>query len=200
MLSAWQFFETIHLPAFKGYKLYLWFGIGVVAYIVLKQLRILRKNAEWFETQTHEWTHTIVALMFGQKIHSVSAGEGEGVVYHSGRFSRNIFISLAPYCLPVYSYAFCVLRLLSAKRTLHIFDLLIGFTLVFHLVAFKKQTKSYQPDIREFGLPVSYIFIAAFLFFNLTIILLTIRTGIGSAFIYQAEQYLKNLKWVWNYI
>jgi len=200
ILSAWQFIGAAKLIILKSYKLYIWFAIGVGAYIVLKQLPFLRKNAEWFEAQTHEWLHTIVALMFGQKIHSVSAGEGEGMMYHSGRFSRNIFISLAPYCLPIYSYAFCILRLLSAKQTLYIFDLLIGFTLAFHIVSFKKQIKPYQTDIQEFGLTTSYIFIAAFLFFNVTIILLTIKNGISGAVIYQAEQYWHNLQYLWNFL
>ena len=199
LLSVWQFFEITYWLALKSYMLYFWFGIGIITYIVLRQLPFLRKNAVFFETQTHEWLHTIVALMFGQKIHSVSAGEGKGVMYHSGRFTRNIFISLAPYCLPIYTYTFCILRLLSAKQTLYVFDLLIGLTLAFHIVAFKKQTKSYQTDIREFGLLTSYVFIIAFLFFNLTIILLTIKKGIDGAFVYQAEQYWRNLLYVWNY-
>jgi len=200
LLSAWHFFETTYHLALKSYKLYLWFGIGVALYIVLRRLPFLRKNAEWFETQTHEWIHTIVALMFGQKIHSVNAGEGEGVMYHSGRFSRNIFISLAPYCLPIYTYAFCILRLLSAKQSVHIFDLLIGLTLTFHIVAFTKQTKPHQFDIQEFGLLTSYLFIAAFLFFNFTVILMTVKKGIDGAFVYQAEHYWKNLQYVWGYI
>jgi hypothetical protein len=148
LLSVWQFLETTYYLALKSYKIYVWFGIGIVAYIILRRLPFLSKNLEWFETQTHEWLHTIVALIFGQKIHSVSAGENEGVMYHSGRFSRNIFISLAPYCLPLYTYTFCVLRLLSANKSVYIFDLLIGLTLTFHIVAFKKQTKAYQSDIQ----------------------------------------------------
>jgi hypothetical protein len=144
LFSGWQFFETTYWLALKSYQLYMWFGVGVGLHAVLRILPFINKNAEWFETQTHEWLHTIVALMFGQKIHAVSAGEREGVTYHSGRFTRNIFISLAPYCLPFYTYVFCVLRLLSAKQALYIFDLLIGLTATFHFVAFKKQTKSYS--------------------------------------------------------
>ncbi len=200
LLSAWSFFETTYWLALKSYKLYLWFGVGVVIYVVLRKLPVVNQNAEWFEVQTHEWLHTVVALMFGHRIHSVSASDREGVMYHSGRFMHNIFISLAPYCLPIYTYAFCILRLLSARQTVYIFDLLIGLTLAFHLVAFKKQTKPYQVDIREFGTVVSYLFIAAFLLFNLTIILLTIKKGVDGAFVYQAEQYWANLQGVWNYI
>jgi hypothetical protein len=145
-LAAVEFYSAI-LWAVKHLAVYKWVGAGMGVYLLLRLLPFLNKNTEWFETQTHEWLHTIVALMFGQKIHSVSAGERDGVMYHSGHFTRNIFISLAPYCLPLYTYVFCVLRLLSAKQTLYIFDLLIGLTAAFHFVAFKKQTKSYQPDI-----------------------------------------------------
>jgi hypothetical protein len=200
LLSGWQLIETTYWLAIKSYKLYMWFGIGVGVYLVLRKIPLLHKNAEWFETQTHEWLHTIVALLFGQKIHAVNAGEKEGVMYHSGRFSRNIFISLAPYCLPLYTYAFCLLRLLSDRQTLYIFDLLIGLTLAFHLSVFLKQAKPYQTDIKEFGYLTSYTFIAAFLFFNITIVLLTVKTGLDDAFIYQFEQYWKNILSVWRHL
>lgn len=200
LLSVWLFFETVSWLVLENYRLYMWFGIGVGAYIVLRRIPFLRKNAEWFETQTHEWIHTIVALIFGRRIHFVGAGQDEGVVYHSGRLGRNIFISLAPYCFPIYTLFFCILRLLGAQEWLHIFDLMIGLTLAFHLVAFMKQTRPYQPDLRVFSLATSYIFIVAFLLFNLMIVLLTVKMGIGSAFVYLAEQYWGKLQYVYGFL
>jgi hypothetical protein len=200
LLSIWELFETTYSLARGSYKQYSWFGLGIIAYILVRRLPFISKNIDWFETQTHEWLHTIVAIMFGQKIHSVSASISEGVMYHSGRFAHNIFVSLAPYCLPVYTYAFCVLRLLSAKQTLHIFDLLIGFTLAFHLIAFWKEARPYQTDIRKSGLFISYVFITAFLSFNLTTILLTIQKGIGNAIVFIMGQFWDDIQNIWNWI
>jgi len=200
LLSTWQFFETTFWLVVKSSKLYLWFSIGIVIYIIIRRLSFLRKNAKWFETWTHELIHTIVGLLFLQKIHSFRAGDGAGEIYHSGHFSRNIFISLAPYCLPIYTYIFCILRLLSASKSLWIFDLMIGLTLAFHVVCFLKQTRSYQTDIREFGLITSYFYIASFQLFNATIVLLTIKVGIWNAFIYQTTHFWKIIIYCLNYM
>jgi hypothetical protein len=64
----------------------------------------------------------------------------------------------------------------------------------------KSKQNPIQPDIREYGRFISYIFIAAFLFFNATIILLTVKMGVDGALMYQYEQYWKNLQQVWNFI
>lgn len=200
LLNAWQFFETTYWLVSKSYKLYLWLSVGIVAFTIIRRLPFLRINAKWFETWTHELTHTIVGLLFFQKIHSFRAGDGEGEIYHSGHFSRNIFISLAPYCLPVYTYLFCIMRLLSASKSLWIFDLLIGLTLAFHAACFKKQTRSYQTDIKEYGLITSYLFISSFLLFNATIVLLTVKMGIWNALTYQLMHFWKDFVYWWCFI
>lgn len=200
LLSSWQFFETTYWLVLKSYRLYLWFSIGILIYVIIRRLPFLRLNAKWFETWTHELIHTIVGLLFFQKIHSFRADEVEGEIYHSGHFSRNIFISLAPYCLPIYTYLFCVLRLMSASKSLWVLDLLIGLTLAFHTVCFRKQTRSYQTDIREFGLIASYLFIVSFLLFNATIVLLTVKIGIWNALIYQFTYFWKDIVYCWCFI
>ncbi len=75
-------------------KTYLWFIIGFGAYIVLKGS--LQKNLVFLEIFTHELTHTIVGLVFFQKIHSFHATNGEGgAISHSGKMTNNPFILLA---------------------------------------------------------------------------------------------------------
>ena len=199
LFTTWQFIEAVYRMTLN-YRLYLWFGGGIVTYTILRRFGFFKKNLEWFEIHTHEWLHIIVALMFGQKIHSISAGEKGGVMYHSGRFNKNIFISLAPYCLPLYTYFFCILRLLGERRNFYIFDLLIGFTLAFHILCFKKQTNSQQTDIRQFGVMLSYLFITAFLLFNVTVILNSVKIGITDAFIYQFKHYWLDVDALYNYL
>ncbi len=45
---------------FLHLKLYMWFFIGVSAYLVLRLIPLLRKNEEWLQVFSHELTHTIV--------------------------------------------------------------------------------------------------------------------------------------------
>ncbi|MDR2084533.1 MAG: hypothetical protein LBP67_06025 [Bacteroidales bacterium] len=195
-LSIYQLGETFYYYVFKDYKAYMWFGIGMGVYFILRL--ILNKNKRWFQTFTHELSHTVVGLMFFRKIHSFRAGEGEGEIYHSGRYRKNIFISLAPYCLPIYTYLFCIIRIICAEEYLYIFDILLGFTLAFHLTCFFSQMGAHQTDIREFGLFTSYVFIFAFMAFNVTIVLLTIQMGLIDAFVCQFKNFWSDIMVVWE--
>jgi hypothetical protein len=184
----------------KHYALYKWFGAGFGAYFILRLLPFVRKNGEVFQTFTHELTHTIVAAMFMRKIHYFHAEEHSGVMGHSGGKFGNIFIMLAPYCLPIFTYAFLILRLLSDLKLLYVFDILIGFTTAFHAVCFAKQTRNYQTDIQNYGLATSSLFISAFLFFNVSIILLSIKYDIWTAFCKLFTSYCNDIIVCWNYI
>ncbi len=174
-------------------KAYLWFIIGFVAYIVLKGL--LQKNLDFLETFTHELTHTIVVLAFFQKIHLFHATNGEGgAISHSGKMTNNPFILLAPYCLPVYTFALLILRLWITIKALWIIDLLIGLTFGFHAIAMKKQIGRFQPDIQYYGIFFSCLFIVAFILFHLILIIWSMRSGIDGAL----AHWLNNFVYVWK--
>lgn len=176
-------------------KVYLWFAIGFLSYLVLKGL--LRKNHNFLETFTHELTHTIVGLVFFQKIHSFQATDSKGgAIYHSGKFKKNVFISLAPYCLPIYTFALLIIRLWIASKFLWIFELLIGLTVGFHIITIKKQIGRYQSDIQDCGIFFSYLFIWAFIMLNLALIIWSMRSGIDGAII----KWWQNLVYVWGVI
>jgi hypothetical protein len=161
-------------------KIYLWFIIGFGTYIMLKG--VLQKNLDFLETFTHELTHTIVGLVFFQKIHSFHATNGEGgAISHSGKMTDNPFILLAPYCLPVYTFALLILRLWITSKALWIIDLLIGLTFGFHAIAMKKQIGRFQPDIQYHGIFFSYLFIGAFILFHSALIIWSMRSGIDCA-------------------
>ncbi|GHT64307.1 hypothetical protein AGMMS50239_21780 [Bacteroidia bacterium] len=179
----------------KHLSFYKWLGVGIAAYFVLRLL--FRKNEEWLQTQTHEWTHVFVALLFGHKIHYSYAQEGSGEMSHSGRFG-GLFISLAPYCFPIFTYLFLLMRIIGSWQSLYIFDILIGFTAAFHAHCFRKQTGPYQPDIQAYGLPLSYLFITAFLLFNACVIVLSVKMGIVNAYERLISQYWKDIIMVWK--
>lgn len=184
----------------KHLSKYQWMLYGMAAYFIIRKFRFFSRNEEWMQTTSHEVTHAIVGLMFFHKIHSLEAHEDHGVVYHSGKKFGDIFISLAPYCLPITTYAFLLMRILGASKMLYVFDILIGFSLAFHLVCFWKQTRLNQPDIISQGYIRAFLFIFVSWFFNTTIILLSIRKGIIGAIQYIFPQYWSDLCNLWNLI
>ena len=187
------------IPAVKWgvshYIIYKWVGLGMAIYFVLSIIRLFNKNLEWLRTFSHELTHTVVGLMFLRKIHSFEAGQGEGVMSHSGglRFGT-IFISLPPYCLPLFTFPLLLLRELSAANSLYIFDILIGLSLAFHIGCFRSQIGRHQTDITSVGVFKSYIFIFAMWIVNLTIILMSIRMGVIDAFKNLGIEYWENIR------
>ena len=187
------------IPAVKWgvshYIIYKWVGLGMAIYFVLSIIRLFNKNLEWLRTFSHELTHTVVGLMFLRKIHSFEAGQGKGVMSPSGglRFGT-IFISLAPYCLPLFTFPLLLLRELSAANSLYIFDILIGLSLAFHIGCFRSQIGRHQTDITSVGVFKSYIFIFAMWIVNLTIILMSIRMGVLDAFKNLGIEYWENIR------
>lgn len=142
-------------------SLYQWVVVGFVAYSIFH--KYVSFNLEWLETDSHEKIHGIVGWLFGRRIHSAHSEEGSGCIYTSGNsfWSRwgMLPMSLAPYCLPLWTYSILWLRPFIGNRGLWIFDILVGTTLAFHYFCFKSQTKSNQPDINQYPLSFSYTYI-----------------------------------------
>ncbi len=165
------------------WMVYKWVLMGMGGYFLLRILRIFTRNESWMQTFSHELSHTVVGMMFLRRIHTFSASRGEGEITHSGRIEfGQMFIALAPYCLPIFTYALLFLRLLGAAKSLYIFDIMIGVTFAFHLLCFWRQTGNHQTDIRSVGYLRAYLFLIWAWVFNATIILLSIRIGVLDAF------------------
>ena len=189
---------TEFIPAVKWavshYIIYKWVGLGVAIYFALSIIRLFNKNLEWLRTFSHELSHTIVGMMFLRKIHSFEAGIGSGVMSHSGGFRfGTIPISLAPYCLPIFTYLLLFLRVLGAESSLYIFDIMIGVTLAFHIGCFRSQIGLHQTDITSVGAFRSALFIVAMWIVNLSVLLLSIRYGVFKAFKELAIAYYDSL-------
>ncbi len=179
---------------------YQWLIYGAIAYFVFRRFKFVSNNEKWLQTTTHELTHAIVGMLFLHKIHSLQADEESGVVYHSGENFGAIFISLAPYCLPIYTYILMLFRLLGASEMLYIFDLFIGISLSFHINCFRKQTRLDQPDIQGQGYVRAFMFIVCAWLFNASIILLSVKMGILKAFSHLLYGYWKDIVYVWSLI
>lgn len=139
-------------------ELYLWVSVGCVLYLIIH--RYLPKNNGWLETNAHENIHAFVAFILLRKVHSIQADERQGVVYTSGhRGITYILTSLAPYHLPLSTYGLLMIRPLIDFEGRWIYDILVGMSLCFHIICFVKQTRPDQPDINQFPLPFSYLYI-----------------------------------------
>lgn len=198
-LTCTEFFPVL-MYACKHIAVYQWLLYGMGAYFIIRRFNFFSRNEQFLQTTSHEATHAIVGMMFFHKIHSLQADEDHGVVYHSGRKIGDIFISLAPYCLPIFTYAFLLLRIMGANKMLYVFDLFIGFTLAFHLMCFISQTRLYQSDIQGQGYIKSFLFLFVAWFFNATIILLSIRKGIIGALTYIFPKYWDDIINWFNFI
>lgn len=177
MLMCFFVFLKSLVGIVQSYQNYLFFAIGGVVYFLLAKLA--KKNISFFHTFTHEFAHMIVGLLFGKKIVSFYAGSSDGgVIKLNGKL--NIFIILAPYCLPTLTYLFLLLPLIT-----HLPDWYMGFvglSLAFHLHAFKRQTRADQSDIQRNGVVLSMLFIFTFLMFNLAVTIYSVNFNLLIAF------------------
>ena len=180
-------------PLTWNLPVYQWTGIGIVAFFVIS--RFFNKNLNWFSTFSHELTHTIVSIFLFRKIHSFQAGRGTGEISTSGNSNTLVFVDLAPYCLPVFTYFLLGLRMMLVKNMLMYYDILIGLSIGFHIYCFKTQTGNYQSDINKHPLYFSYLYIATALLFNLCVILVSYWNdkNVFTAFWYVLTQMWKTL-------
>lgn len=160
--------------------IYRWFLCGMGAYLLCAHFLVASRES-LIRVFTHELTHAIVGTMFFRKITSFNATRTSGVIMHSKGFFGDIFISLAPYCLPIYTFAFLLLRLMSAESSLFIFDMIIGFTLALHINCFAIETRPRQTDIKSTGYIRSIMFILTAWALNLSIVMLSVTDNVWYA-------------------
>lgn len=161
---------------------YQWFGIGIAVYLLLGIL--FRNRLNWLLVFAHELAHSLVGLLMFARVESFEATDTNGGrTQYRGGFPCRIFIQMAPYCLPYVSYFFAAIRMCILPKYIYIFDALIGLTLAFHVNCFCSQTSVRQTDLKDVGIFRSFAFIATFLPFNISVLLLTIRVGLFNAFV-----------------
>lgn len=164
-------FDTLLLGKAALRNALLWFLAGGVVYYLVFGL-VWRKYRRLIHTTIHEWLHAFACMIMFRDVVSVKSTSSEGgVMYHTG--NSNIFISLAPYTLPILTYltlAIASVMPLSVKWPM----ILVGFTFFLHMHAFKVQTRLDQPDLQEGGIFRSVVFIATFLPMNIAIVLYSV--------------------------
>lgn len=159
------------VPILNQISIYTWLAVGMFAYFLIS--RFVKNNLMWFKTFSHELTHAFFAFICNSRMQSFQAtSEQGGVVHMSGQTCvTRIIISLAPYCFPVYTYLLLSIRWMLKSYGLWFFDIVIGLTVGFHVSCFVTQTSKMQPDINQYPLSFSYLYIYTARIINMCIII-----------------------------
>lgn len=161
--------------------LYYFFLSGAAAVFLLILLPRFRHNLRWWMKFTHELTHTLVALLFLRKISTFVVREKECYVAYSSGWFGYVPITLSPYCVPLYTLMILPFRYAANIEFMQIFDFLLGFTYMFHIMSFCVQFNFRQSDIINCGKVRSTFFIAFMQFFFASLVIETIRGGVWNA-------------------
>lgn len=166
--------------ALEFYKLYLWLGVGIVVFFIADKF-IIRGKDDTIRIFSHELNHAVVSLMLFKKVHSFHVEESGGVVYFtSGRRFSTVLITLAPYCLPLFSYTLLIARSAMLPNLYWIADILTGITVGFYASVFIEQTGPHQLDITHFRHRLfPYLYIFTFILFNMSIIIHSLFPGMN---------------------
>ena len=135
---------------------------GFAAYTVFLLFLLLpkfRHNLTWFMHFTHELTHTLVALAFFRRIEEFLVSRRKCHVYYQKSRIGHLPITLAPYCIPIFTFMLFPFRYFGAEKYMFAFDMMIAFTYAFHVHSFIKYTRYTQSDIEGCGLARSTAFI-----------------------------------------
>ncbi len=123
----------------------------------------------------HELTHAVVAFFSGIRVKSFTASPGGGEVVLS---DTNVFVALAPYCLPLYTLIVVGVYQLAqyyAARPINPlwFPILIGFTFAFHASLTLHALLQRQPDLRYAG---PFFSLAVILMANCFVLVVILKT------------------------
>ena len=193
VVAAFEFYRTISYAVNASmnqlHSGYLWLAVGFVVYLIFHKF-IFRKNIDIMQTMSHEGAHMLVgALFLRRKIYQFNAKSSDSLSYNDntlgfvssevkgGRIS--IMSALAPYTLPYLTFLLLFFRLMIKNECLPIIDTIIGFSLMFYFLCWKKDTRLDQSDIQLCGVFLSYLYIITFVLFNISLIIYSVSGGIS---------------------
>ncbi len=168
-----------------------WFTSGTLGFFIGAGLMVLLywKVARGLDTLyvfAHEMTHAVVGLCFFAKVHRVHVEAKKGFVQLS---KENVFITLAPYCVPFYLLVavgiYGILRLfIEEPLPFYLWTGFFGLLTAFHVLKTLDALLGVsQPDTHVYGRFFSYWFILCMnLFFASLALCLTRVVGWGEQF------------------
>ena len=193
VIAAFEFYRTIRYAVDASlnqlYSGYLWMAVGFIVYLIFHKF-FFKKNIDIMQTMSHEGAHMLVgALFLRRKIYQFNAKSSDALSHGDNTLgfvssSRNgnrisIMSTLAPYMLPYLTFLLLLFRLMIKNECLPIIDVIIGFSLMFYILCWKKDTRRDQSDIQLCGVFLSYLYIATFLLLNISLIIYSLSGGIS---------------------
>ena len=192
IIAAFEFYRTmlfaVNAASNDLYAGYLWMAVGFIIYLIFHRF-FFRKNIDIMQTMSHEGAHMLVgALFLRRKIYQFNAKSSDSLSFNdnalgfvssevkNGRIS--IMSTLAPYTLPYLTFLLLLFRLMIKNECLPIIDTIIGFSLMFYFLCWKKDTRLDQSDIQACGVFLSYLYIITFVLFNISLIIYSVSGGI----------------------
>lgn len=192
VVAAFEFYRTLQYAVDASmnqlYSGYMWMAVGFVIYLIFHKF-FFRKNIDIMQTMSHEGAHMLVgALFLRRKIYQFNAKSSDALSFNdnalgfvssevkNGRIS--IMSTLAPYTLPYITFVLLFFRLMIKNECLPIIDTIIGFSLMFYFLCWKKDTRRDQSDIQLCGIFLSYLYIITFVLFNISLIIYSVSGGI----------------------
>ena len=192
VIAAFEFYRTLQYAVDASmnqlYSGYMWMAVGFVIYLIFHKF-FFRKNIDIMQTMSHEGAHMLVgALFLRRKIYQFNAKSSDALSFNdnalgfvssevkNGRIS--IMSTLAPYTLPYITFVLLFFRLMIKNECLPIIDVIIGFSLMFYFLCWKKDTRRDQSDIQLCGIFLSYLYIITFVLFNISLIIYSVSGGI----------------------
>lgn len=141
----------------------------------------------------HELTHALAAVLMGGKVTSIHASTTGGTTVVN---KSHIFISLAPYVFPLYTFGALGLYAIAAPSLKIVFLGLIGFTYAFHLALTVYSLSHHQPDLKEGGVVFSLIFI----FTGNIIVLMLLLSLIWPQALSPSQAFLETSRTAWHLV
>lgn len=184
-IGAFMGLLSVFQLASQDWGVYNWFFLGMIAYLVLMSFSkaLFAQNFQFFRTFTHELTHTIFIILSFKKIRAFQATSHQGGEVHVVG-GGNMLILLSPYCIPIFTITFLLLRPLLQIQFWPYLEFLIGASYLFHLHTNWLQTGLRQTDINKYPYLTSFSFIILFHFILLGVVLQTFQDGLSAFWLF----------------
>lgn len=152
-------FSSINISALQRA---LPFGIGILAGFFIAHT-ILRGKISVF---VHEFKHSFLAGLVGNKWKRMNVGDGSGSFEYS--YSKktshyNAFISLAPYCLPVFTFLAALIVFALFRHDTRMALSIIGVGYGIDLIMNMRDISPIQTDLSEIrgGFTIGFLYVLA---------------------------------------
>jgi len=144
---VWRLVQSITLTATRQSAFLLGTTVFILVWFVGQ--RLMPRVVSYLTTLEHELTHILVGLLFLIRPVSirVTATQGGEVVLTGS----NIWITLAPYFLPTISFLILPFAWLAGSKGERILLMLLGASVVYHLLSTWSEIGVVQSDFRKAG-------------------------------------------------